>query len=129
MEPELEGGCFASATPSNAAVDILQSWGVASARSTSGFPVFSGAAGSCDSEYLYDVPIGPSVVRWDLTSQKRVMQFQAHTDLVTCARKSPDQTLIASSSYSGDVKLWSSQWVCFAKTKAPMESQFHVSLH
>lgn len=120
---------------SSAPLEVVQSWGVASARNTSGFPVSPSAAlvagsGCRDgrtTEYLYDVPIGPSIIRWDLTSQERLMQFQAHSDLVTCARKSPDQSLIASSSYSGGVKLWSPQWACLACTTVPMESLFHVS--
>lgn len=114
----MDEGC--SSSP-HAPVEILQSWGVASARNTSGCLV-DGA----DSEYLYDVPIGPLVVRWDLVSQRRVIQFQAHSDLVTCARKSPNGCLIASSSYSGGVKLWSPQWACLDSILAPMESQFHV---
>ena len=80
-----------------------------------------------DAEHIYEVPIGLSIVRWDLTSRKRLMQFQAHSDLVTCARRSPDEALIASSSYSGGVKVWSPQWHCLATAMAPVESQFHVS--
>ena len=117
-------------------LEILQSWGVGSGRNASGFPIPTPSAGlrdpatsgdSRDTEYLYDIPLGPSIIRWDLASQERLMQFQAHPDLVTCARKSPDQTMIASSSYSGGVKVWSSKWVCLASSTAPMESQFHVS--
>jgi WD40 repeat protein len=156
----------------SASLEIVQSWGVASARNTSGFPVYptdlaAGALALCEvsstsrlsgrlssrlsgtsrvsscsrlsntssrdsrnlgvTEYLYDIPIGPSVVRWDLAAQKRVMQFQAHPDLVACARKSPDLTMIASSCYDGGVKVWSPKWECLASTVAQGESQFHVS--
>lgn len=109
-------------------VEVLQSWGVASARHSSGCLVHSGSepTGSA-SEHLYDVPLGPCVVRWDLTTKKRLMQFQAHSDLIISARKSPDGSLIASSAYSGGVRLWSPEWVCLDSARAPMESQFHVS--
>ena len=116
-------------------VEILQSWGVASARHTSGTLVhpepsnlFGSYGTTNDPEYLYDVPIGLSVVRWDLMSKKRLMQFQAHSDLVTCTRKSPDGTLIASSSYNGDVRLWTAQWECMDSIRGPEESHHHVSL-
>lgn len=110
-------------------VDILQSWGVGSARNTAGclvLPEAGAASTDGDTEFLYDVPLGCSVVRWDLTGQKRLLQFQAHSDLVMCARRSPDGRLIASSAYSGGVKLWSSEWTCLDSTTAPIESQFHV---
>ena len=117
--------CASLPSPS---IEILQSWGVASARISSGCPVqpLDSPSGST-AEHLYDVPLGPLVVRWDLLSHKRVLQFQAHSDLVMCARRSPDGSLIASSAYSGGVKLWSPQWVCQDSTQAPMQSQFHVS--
>lgn len=108
-------------------IEILQSWGVASARNTSGGRVHS-PSGS-ETEHLYDVPLGPSVVRWDVQNHHRVLQFQAHSDLIMCARQSPDGLLIASSGYSGSVKLWSSEWTCLDSTLAPMQSQFHVSHH
>lgn len=119
----------------NASLQILQSWGVGSGRNASGFPVTTLAtdlanpagSGDCSAEYLYDIPLGPSIIRWDLASQERLMRFQAHPDLVACARKSPDQTMIASSSYSGSLKVWSTKWACLASSTAPMESQFHVS--
>ena len=47
------------------------SWGVASARHTSGVVVRDG-----ESPYLFDAPLGPSVVRWDLKGEERVRQFQ-----------------------------------------------------
>lgn len=120
MEAELE-------PVSSTSIEIIQSWGVASARNCSGCLVHPDSAAESEHEHLYDVPIGPSMVRWDVISQKRVKQFQAHSDLITCLRKSPDGAVIASSSYSGEVKIWSPQWVCLDSTKAPVESQFHVS--
>ena len=121
--------------------DVLQSWGVASARHTSGCVVYpySSAnpsdddgrkkancfspsqeqmAASCvDMEYLFDVPIGPSI---------RVLQFHAHCDVVTCMRMSPDRSCIATSCFSGEVKLWNPQWACLDHMTAPMTSQHHV---
>lgn len=116
---------------SSSKIEVLQSWGIASARHSSGCTVHPGPgsdfhAGS-SSEHLLDVPLGPSVVRWDLSTGSRLMQFQAHSDLIISARKSPDSRLIASSAYSGGVKLWSPEWACLDSTTVPVESQFHVS--
>lgn len=112
------------------AVEILQSWGVASARHVSGFPVYHGTATTSTSdEFLYDVPMGSSIIRWDLGNGKRLLQFQAHSDVVSCSRISPARDLIASTSFSGEVKLWDphQQWACLDATNAPMESQYYVS--
>ena len=120
-------------------IEILQSWGAASARHTSGCVVYAtqksgqtGQTGSTDknppSEFVFDAPLGPSVVRWDVFAQTRRLQLQAHRDLVTCMRLSPDRNYIASSCYSGEVKLWSPpQWECLDVAMAPMASQHHVS--
>ena len=117
-------------------IEILQSWGAASARHTSGCVVHptrrTEQPGSTNkeppSEFIFDAPLGPSVVRWDIVAQTRRLQFQAHCDLVTCMRLSPDGSYIATSSYSGEVKLWSPpQWECLAVAMVPMASQHHVS--
>lgn len=136
---------------------MVQSWGVASARHTSGCVVYepsntqlrdggkvhegnlaSSSPGptqknslesdAClvQTEYLFDVPIGPSVVRWDFKTKKRVVQFQAHCDAVTSMRMSPDRRYIATACFSGEVKLWTPQWVCLDHVTAPMKSQHHV---
>ncbi len=47
------------------------SFGVASARHVSGLVVKDE-----DSPYLFDAPLGPSVVRWDLRNGERLQQFQ-----------------------------------------------------
>lgn len=117
---------------------MIQSWGVASARHTSGTVVYpqvksddigaSTFSRGDDTEQLLDVPLGPSVVRWDIRSKVRCLQFQAHRDLVTCMRMSPNKLLIATSCYSGEVKLWDSSWKCLDEVNAPMASQHHVSL-
>ena len=132
---------------------MVQTWGVASARHTSGCVVYDSSnpqlkdgdklvsstssgptqknfdeSNEClsQTEYLFDVPIGPSVVRWDFRTKKRVVQFQAHIDAVTSMRMSPDRRYIATSCYSGEVKLWTPQWVCLDHVIAPMTSQHHV---
>ena len=102
---------------------MIQSWGIASARHTSGRTV----PPTGDTEFLFDVPLGASIVRWDIQNQTRVLQFQAHCDLVTCMRVSPDLQYVATSCHSGGVKLWSVGWECVGEAMAPMESQFHVS--
>ena len=74
-------------------INIQQSWGIASARHTSGCivpPTTTTPHLITPSEWLFDAPIGPSVVRWDARAQRRVLQFQAHSDLITCMRLSPD---------------------------------------
>ena len=65
-------------------IQVLQSWGIASARHTSGSTVPSRTK---DTEFLFDAPLGPSIVRWDVSTQQRLRQFQAHQDLVTCMRR------------------------------------------
>lgn len=54
-----------------AGLKLAQSWGLASARHTSGFvpPV-------CQSPYMIDVPLGPSVARWNVKAGEREIQFQ-----------------------------------------------------
>ena len=64
--------------------EIWQSWGVGSSRHTSCSVVMS-------EEHQFDVPIGPSIVRWNSSTQKRLLQFQAHPTLITCMRLSPDK--------------------------------------
>jgi len=111
-------------------IQIVQSWGIASARHTSGCTVsLPSRATTHDTatEFLFDAPLGPSIVRWDIVSQTRVLQFQAHRDLVTCMRASPDRQLVATSCYSGGVRLWSVGWECVGDVTAPMASQHHVS--
>ena len=50
---------------------ISQSWGIASARHTSGIvPVAS------TSSYVFDVPLGPSVARWNVKNGEKEYQFQ-----------------------------------------------------
>ena len=126
---------------------VLQSWGVASARHTSGCLVYPSSTANpsgrkkadclsssqapltaccVNTEYLFDVPIGPSIVRWDFQRKSRVPQFQAHCDVVTCMRMSPDRSCMATSCFSGEVKLWSPQWVCLDHVTALMTSQHHV---
>lgn len=82
-------------TERNYPIKICQSWGVASARNTSSCNVPSKISHPVSSsEYWFDVPIGPSVIRWDVRSQSRLLQFQAHSDLITCMRLSPDERCV-----------------------------------
>ena len=121
--------------------NMIQSWGVASARHTSATVVYpqetschgdvqdtSTCSHDDDTEQLLDVPLGLSIIRWDIRSNVRRLQFQAHRDLVTCMRMSPNKLLIATSCYSGEVKLWDSSWKCLDEVNAPMASQHHVSM-
>lgn len=130
----------AAASTEQFPVQILQSWGVASARHTSGCVVPPNTSGGGlpphslhvdNTEFLFDVPIGPNIMRWDIARQHRVagQQFQAHSDLVTCMRRSPSGHYVATSCYSGGVKLWrGTEWTCVDEAEAPMASQHHVCL-
>lgn len=73
-------------------------------------------------------PQGPLVVRWDMKSQRRRVQFQAHRDAVMCMLRSPSGELVVTTSYSGGVRLWSGDWECLCEAAAPMAYQSHVSL-
>ena len=54
-----------------AELKLSQSWGIASARHTSGIvPVVR------TSSYLFDVPLGPSIARWNVKNGEKEWQFQ-----------------------------------------------------
>ena len=74
------------------------------------------------------VCVGLSIVRWDVRSGERVWQFQAHKDVVTSMRRSHDLRWVATSCYSGEVKLWNEEWRCVDVVTAPMGCQHHVSV-
>ena len=96
------------------------SWGVASARHVSGLSVNY-------VPFTFDAPLGPSVVRWDLKRGERIMNFQAHSDLIVCMRYSPNNQFIATASTGGEIKVWSSSsWEMLAETVSPIDSLFHV---
>ena len=59
---------------SAAALRAKCSWGVASARHVSGVVVRGE-----ESPFLFDAPLGPSVVRWDLQKEEITTQFQARS--------------------------------------------------
>ncbi len=122
---------MSAGAPEKFPIQVLQSWGVASARHTSGGVVPSNTLPSQGTEFLFDAPIGPSIVRWDIAKQHRVsgQYFQAHRDLVTCMRRSPSGRYVVTSCYSGGVRLWKGEgWELLDKTEAPMASQHHVCL-
>ena len=99
-----------------------RSWGVASARHISGLPVD-------EIPFTFDAPLGPSVVRWDLSKGERVRNTQIHSDLVVCMRYSPSNEYIATASTGGEIKVWSrSSWDLIAETTGPIDSLFHVSV-
>ena len=61
-----------------------RSFGVASARHTSGIVVKHE-----ESPYLLDVPLGPSVIRWDLQKNERIKEFQVKLRLCMCVPVRP----------------------------------------
>ena len=50
---------------------VQKSWGVASARHVSGLSVKNE-----ETPYLFDAPLGPSIVRWNVKTGERVFEFQ-----------------------------------------------------
>lgn len=60
-----------AADSSSLSLRVKCSFGVASARHVSGVVV-----SEPKSQYLFDAPLGPSVVRWEIKSGERLKQFQ-----------------------------------------------------
>ena len=54
-----------------AGLQLSRSWGIASARHTSGV-----VPTARESPHLLDVPLGPSVARWNVKSGEKEHQFQ-----------------------------------------------------
>ena len=63
-------------------VRLLHSFGVSTARYVAGIP-------SQSSPYVIYLPLGPSIVRWDVQKKERTSIVQPHEDLITCFIKSP----------------------------------------
>ena len=79
---------------------VESSWGVGTFRQTAGYP-------SLDAhKYHYDCPLGASIVRWDIENQKRLLSFQAHSEMITSMIRHPNQDIGLTVSYNGEVKLW-----------------------
>jgi len=53
--------------------------------------------------------------------------FQAHSDAIMGMRASPGNKYIVTTSYSGEVKIWSIDWKLLATQQAPTESVSYVS--
>lgn len=106
-------------------ISVLQSWGIASARNTSGvvLPREDGSAPG-----YFDVPQGPSLVRWDILRQKKLWAFQPHGDAVFCMRLSPDGKCIVTLSYGGEIGIWDASYSCLFKGAAECSSLHHVSI-
>lgn len=107
-------------------IDMLQSWGIASARNTSGvvLPREDGSAPG-----YFDVPQGPSLVRWDIVCHKKLWAFQPHGDAVFCMRLSPNGRYIVTLSYGGEIGIWNARYSCLFKGAAECSSLHHVSLY
>ena len=77
-------------------------------------------------KYVFDVPLGMSVCRWEMESTKRSLSFQAHNDAIMGMRASPDNKWIATASYGGEVKIWNIDWELLATQQTPAESVSYV---
>ena len=80
-----------------------------------------------EAQYVLDVPIGMSVCRWEVDTTKRGLFFQAHSDAIMGMRANLDNKYIVTTSYSGEVKIWSIDWKLLATQQAPTESVSYVS--
>jgi len=80
-------------------LSVEDTWGVASLRQCSGFPV---------GEYEYHAPLGCSIVTWNIKTKERT-PFQAHDNLITVMRKSISNQILTCS-YDGQVKIWNDQY-------------------
>ena len=78
-------------------------------------------------ENVLDVPLGMSVCRWEANTGKRSLFFQAHSDAIMGMRSSPTNSWIVTTSYGGEVKLWSMEWKLLATQRTPAESVSYVS--
>ncbi|XP_047124837.1 uncharacterized protein LOC105848395 isoform X1 [Hydra vulgaris] len=78
-------------------LSIKNCWGVASLRQSVGFP-------ACE-EYEYFAPLGSCIVCWNIVLHKKVLQFQAHSDLIVVMSKSKAD-FVLTVSYCGEIKLW-----------------------
>lgn len=105
-------------------ISVLQSWGIASARHTSGvvLPREDGSAPG-----YFDVPQGPTLVRWDILRKKKLWAFQPHGDAVFCMRLSPDRRCIVTLSYGGEIGVWDTSYSCLYRGGAECSSLHHVS--
>ena len=77
---------------------------------------------------VLDVPLGMSVCRWEANTGKRSLFFQAHSDAIMGMRSNPTNRWIVTTSYGGEVKLWSMEWKLLATQRTPAESVSYVSL-
>lgn len=62
---------FAMATVNPKNLSTKHSWGVASARHISGLTVKEG-----ETPYLFDAPLGPNIIRWNVEKCHRMFEFQ-----------------------------------------------------
>jgi len=94
--------------PANTMLSVEDTWGVASLRQCSGFPV---------SEYEYQAPLGCSIVTWNIKTKERT-SFQAHDNLITVMRKNISNQILTCS-YDGQVKIWNDQYKLLAGFNIP----------
>eukprot|EP00753_Platysulcus_tardus_P006531 PLAT14285.1.p1 GENE.PLAT14285.1~~PLAT14285.1.p1 ORF type:complete len:734 (-),score=280.36 PLAT14285.1:49-2250(-) len=76
--------------------------GVSTARHMAALPV----PGSADE---LDVPVGCFVVRWSISSNKRVWSKELSADYVTCMHRLPDGGVLTAD-HAGGLALWSADW-------------------
>ena len=105
-------------------LDSVASWGIASARHTSG--VVSSRESRQYPGY-FDAPRGTDLVRWDVILKEPVRSFQAHSDAIFCMRSSPNKKFIVTLSYGGEIKVWDTDYRLLHSDVTDFDSLHHVS--
>ena len=93
------------------------SWGVGSLRQCAGFP---GSLLNPEDSVSYVSPLGALIVCWDISSKRRKLSFQAHSDLITVMLFNYHYTAVLTASYSGEIKLWDRKWKVLVDEKAKL---------
>lgn len=71
---------------------------------------FNASTTSLSNIYEVDVPLGPSIVRWNMKTKNKVSIFTAHSDVITFMKRSTNRDIIATASNGGEIKLWDNEW-------------------
>ncbi|XP_068752992.1 uncharacterized protein [Montipora capricornis] len=98
---------------------VESSWGVASLRQCAGFP---GSVINSKDKKSYIAPLGALVTCWDVETKQRKFSFQAHSDLITVMLHNTRLNVVLTACYSGEFKLWSSNWELLLSLKARVGS-------
>lgn len=104
-----------TAAKNNFGFSVDFSWGVSSLRQCAGFPA---SFLNPEDQKSYVTPLGALVVCWDIEKTQRKLSFQAHNDLITVMLHNARLNTVLTACYSGEIKLWNSNWEVLFNTKA-----------